>query len=174
MKRNDGIVLSGVVDTIIEYTAQVVTDMTGQSLHATVLHANNFEQDREPPRILNFDLDMTNRELVMYFDETVRETTLNVTQLAFLADVSAVSTIPPVWLTSNSVLQRQVNDTVIAITIGVLDMNSIKAAGSTAIGAASTFLAVLPGAISDMNQNKVQERVLGWCLGGTRVVLGRC
>ena len=90
---------------------------------------------------MNFDLDMTNRELVMYFDETVRETTLNVTQLAFLADVSAVSTIPPVWLTSNSVLQRQVNDTVIAITIGVLDMNSIKAAGSTAIGAASTFLA---------------------------------
>ena len=46
----------------------------------------NYVRDTTGPILENFDLDMSNETLTLYFDETVRASSLNVTQITLHSD----------------------------------------------------------------------------------------
>ena len=126
------------------------------------LQVSNFTEDRTPPSLLEFDLDMDARLLTLRFSETVSVDSLNVTQITLqgegalvMGETQSYTLIDlPAPLGS---LSDSENDSTIVIQIGESDANEIKFLTELALRTNNTFLSLTPFAIRDMNGNLLVE-----------------
>ena len=79
--------------TYLTMESTAVMDIEGHSVipfdnavDARRIKDENYVRDTTGPILENFDLDMSNETLTLYFDETVRASSLNVTQITLHSD----------------------------------------------------------------------------------------
>ena len=124
------------------------------------LPVSNFTVDISLPTLLRFELDMDAPTLTLFLSETVDASSLNVSAITlqstgnFVNGVSESHTFmpgpPP--LGSDSVSE---NGPTVVINIGEDDANAIKFLVQLGQGQNSTFLSLMPNALTDTNGNQI-------------------
>ena len=155
IKRN----LNTAVDdstTFLCLSPSTVLDMNANPLELIPpLQVSNFSEDRRPPVLESFDLDLDSPSLlILTFNETVRVQTLSAAvtiQDSFSADYSDPSTFRRLEsgnpLTSDDPIQK--------VELQLMDVNYIKAFTSLATSENNTFICFSGLFIQDMNGNEV-------------------
>ena len=149
-------------NTFISITAALVRDMNLNpvneisSVNASMV--SQFTEDRIPPTLVSFNLDLNDEILMLTFDETVNVSSLNFSGLTLLSNSTSLPEEfwslnggdPPLHSYSLSP-----NQPVIVIEIGYNDINEIKRLSLLATSNQSSYLSIAPAAILDMNNNPV-------------------
>uniref|UniRef100_A0A1X7V1F8 Uncharacterized protein n=1 Tax=Amphimedon queenslandica TaxID=400682 RepID=A0A1X7V1F8_AMPQE len=134
------------VTTHISLTEETIVDMNdNQLVPVTGREVTVFQEDRTSPTIDSFDLDLTNEKLILYFSETVRASTIDVTEF-ILQDATGDEIYN---LTESSVPSRE-DSTSITIDLGIEDLNAIKLLTDLATEKANTYLSYSSLAVLDM------------------------
>ena len=97
-------------------------------------------------------LDMDAETLTFLFSEFVEQSSLDVTSITLrnMCDGCAASFPETFRLTTNSTTES-VDGLIIVVDLGILDMNEIKKLSVLAESSSTTYLALLPTVIVDMN-----------------------
>lgn len=145
------------LDTFLVITSNAIRDMndnlvTPKEDGVSALQVTLYTEDRIPPHLGAFNLDVNSGIITLEFSETVNSATLNVTYITILSDVSS----PNQTFTLTSVSgTSSVDNTTVVIDIGRGDLNAIKFLTQLAQDLGSTFISVTNQVISDMNLNAV-------------------
>ena len=148
--------------TYLTMESTAVMDIEGHSVipfdnavDARRIKDENYVRDTTGPILENFDLDMSNETLTLYFDETVRASSLNVTQITLHSDNTMNGSIYALT-NSSSVVGPQNNYHTLIIDLGENDLNNIKRFTSLATSENSTFLSHTSQLVVDMKYNDAQ------------------
>ena len=124
-----------------------------------------FVADNIAPSLSQFDLDMNGTQLVLRFSETVRASTLSVTQLSLQSNTT-LGGGSSFTLTSSSTVSTADSATV-TVSLSASDANAIKALPVLCSGSSDTFLVASGTAVSDMQGNGLTAVADGAALGVT-------
>ena len=124
-----------------------------------------FVADNIAPSLSQFDLDMNGTQLVLRFSETVRASTLSVTQLSLQSNTT-LGGGSSFTLTSSSTVSTADSATV-TVSLSASDANAIKALPVLCSGSSDTFLVASGNAVSDMQGNGMSAVADGAALGVT-------
>ena len=134
------------VTAYITLTEDAILDMTGNPVYPiTGYEATLFEPDETHPSITSFDLDLTNETLTIYFSETVRGSTFEVSKFFLhnrdgdrfhtFSDLSKATDYPSTFIT---------------IQLSFEDLNNIKLDTGLATSKENTYLSYYSFAVEDM------------------------
>ncbi|XP_065888524.1 uncharacterized protein [Dysidea avara] len=144
-------------DTYISFSRLLITDMTGNSVQmipdTNATQVNEFMGDFVDPRLIGFDINLTNDSLTIYFSETVDVTTLNTTQITFQNTATNGSDTACVQLTGGD--SAFTDDPTVVVTLLNDDLNKVKQFIYLATSVNDTFISITNLTISDMNGNPV-------------------
>lgn len=158
IKRLNNLATS-VSNTFLTITSSAMRDMNMNRVVALVnavsaLQVTLFTADTVPPQLVAFSLDMNTGTVMLYFSETVRTSTFNVTALTLQSTSSAGPATQQV--TFNSSTQTfSPNNYSLLVNISRNDLNAIKYLLNLAKDANDTFLSIISLAIADMSANRV-------------------
>ena len=146
-------------NTYVSFTHLLIRDMAGNSVtfvnYSRALRADVFYPDRVRPQLVYYDLDMSAKILTFLFTETMRVSSLDVTQLRIqYSNVTGAGASRQLTNVSEAISE---DGTVVRIAIGPEDFNEITRQRDLATEVANTFLLMTKNAIDDMNENKVIE-----------------
>jgi len=150
IKRKDDLaILSN--STFIHVTSKFVADMNNQLLvPSSGMQCTVFTPDTTSPVLQAFYLDLTLDTLTMSFSETIDASTLNVSQVVLWSTTES-------YTLNTSTLRLEPKDSLfVTVDLSVVDLNAIKAQKALAISAPTTYLAVSPYLINDMNARPVE------------------
>ena len=119
------------------------------------LKASSFTEDQTRPRLLRFSANLNFETLTLNFDEPVNASSLDTTGITLLSEQSGSSTFT---LTEGSNTSSE-NGLQIVINFSVDDLNEIKFLEALFVDIDSSYVAIEPIAIADMNGNLVVEIV---------------
>ena len=143
-------------NTFISITSDLIRDMNGNAvvsiMNNTALMVTELLEDRVPPRLEDFSLNMNTSELILSFSETVSASTLNVQAIILQDDENSTN----YYQLSAGEVQPE-NSPVIVVEISERDTNLIKEIFTLATGINNTFLRLQEAAVEDMNQNSLEE-----------------
>lgn len=123
----------------------------------------NFTSDTTNPELREFELDMDNGEIILTFDETVRASSLILTNIALQNERSfSLNSTTQFFLTLRNELgpatiSSQNDGLQILITLGFEDMNDIKFYTDLAVSNETTFITFDNLTLLDMNNNYIIE-----------------
>ena len=136
--------------TYLSLTSVTITDMNSNPVNPNYLITYSYTPDSSPPIPENFVLDLTDETINLYFDETVRASSIDGTKFTVQSsnDLSSPSLVqyslqyPLVILTNDS--------TFLSARIDVRDLNQLKLRLDLATNSSNTFLAFQYNALVDM------------------------
>ena len=124
-----------------------------------------FTEDSTPPVLVSFALDMDASQLTLTFNETVNSSSLRVEYLTLqnsnLSNMLDYHSSPYSLTPGEGETHTSYNSHIIVINLGPIDRNEIKRRQNLAVGINTTFLALMPEAIRDMNDNLVTAIIDG-------------
>ena len=110
-------------------------------------------EDQKNPRLVDFDVDLTNETLTLIFNETVDASTFDVNSITFYSSPSPSA--------SNYNLKsgtHSLNDsTVITVDLEFNDLNAIKSIRNLLVNESTVYISIKSSLIKDMNSNEVLE-----------------
>ena len=112
-----------------------------------------FTPDTSSPLLTEFDLDMNTTELILYFNETVNASSLNVTGITLQQNMGNYG--QTYTLTSASYTASN-DGTMIVVKIATYDANIIKQLTNLATDSLDTYISLTSFTIKDMNGNYVE------------------
>ena len=171
-------------NTYLSLTSSALADMSGNQVVAisntTARMVQNYTHDTTSPQLQSFDLDMNMGVLTLYFDETVRVSTINTTfitlaQRPFTMEPANISGFGSTLAISGSgsgsasgILDLGIefytltgggvqfeNFHIVNINLTLFDLNEIKKLRNLATTAANTHLLLTAEALDDMYTNPV-------------------
>ena len=145
-------------DTYLALDSTAISDMKLNPVVAITTvnpRQGNFTEDRVPPELERFDLDMNASSMVLYFSETVDPTTLDMTQflLQFAGNVSADSA--HVHRFTGGVASTADPTPSFTVTINTPDLNDIKRLPLLATSEENAFMRLHRAGLQDMNRNYI-------------------
>ena len=141
-------------DTYITFSDLLITDTSMNRVEAVTTPSlvNRFEQDRTAPELVSFRLDMVNTVppllLVLTFSETVRASSINLTQFELRAVADVSNSMTAYNLTGGNV--SSTDSTEITITVTSSDLEAIRRLQPLGFTIRSSFLAFTNQALVDM------------------------
>ncbi|XP_065887295.1 uncharacterized protein [Dysidea avara] len=119
------------------------------------LQVIEFDEDRTPPSLERFSLNLTSEILTLFFSETVNASTLDITGFTLHNEMLSTN----FTLTEDSDILGGdpigLDSTVIYVMLGRNDLNTIKRLTDLATTSENTFISVMMGSILDMNNNRL-------------------
>ena len=144
-------------NTYLTMLASVVMDDRGLGVIpiSTGLQVTTFIPDRIVPVLLNFTLNLTTGEMVLYFSEIMDPTSYNPQQFIIQSTANATQeNSSQCILTSGQSSKGSVNN-VIVISLPEADLNGIRMQRILVSSIDTVYLALLAGAITDTGNNSV-------------------
>ena len=143
-------------NTFANFTSSFVSDMNGNQILPQVGGINSsqvtiFTDDAIRPSLTSFDLDVNQGALVLYFSETVRSSSVNVTEIALTSAAAPNGTV--FYFNTSTVML--LDGPVIYIDISRDDLNAIKYLIDLAQDENSTNIIITAASVSDMSDNFV-------------------
>ena len=114
-----------------------------------------FYEDTRSPVLVSFDLDMDSNLLLLTFNETIRVSTLNVTEITIQDSVELNETDPTSFRTLEDGVAITEDDTVLIISLLANDTNYIKRYTNLATNETNTYISFSNLTLADMNGNPV-------------------
>jgi len=145
-------VATSTANTFLSVLPGALTDMNNNVINTDIIQAAVFVQDTAPPVLTQASLSMDTGIFVLTFDETVKASSLDTTEITLHA--CAQSSCERVALSANSTTASD-NGIAIQIDVGVADRNAIKNLTTLCTSATSCVVQLTRGAIQDMNQQSV-------------------
>jgi hypothetical protein len=147
--------------TFLQIEAELVQDIDNNAvtpISSPGLAVQSFFEDKVPPELEAFDLDLSTGLLKMYFSETIETDTLvSMANLNLRTNESDASGID---LSVDTTLITNQDSHILLLQIGVNDANELKLHPTVARDSATSWLAVKFGTVHDMNENEVLSTVL--------------
>ena len=146
-------------NTYLSLLATAVADMNfnpvvpitvSDPLQVTV---GNFIEDRRPPELEMFDLDMNIGQMLLYFSETVNITTFDVVQFTLQYVIDATDSVYTHTLSGGFTIGS--SSPTILVDLNIPDLNEIKRITQLATDSENTYMRLTRAAIQDMNMNYV-------------------
>ena len=143
-------------NTFLTMASITIQDMQGNYV-IPIFRANpspvfTFVEDRVPPELEMFDLNMNAETMTLYFSESINPITLDISQLTLQHSVSGISNYSYTLTGGEVEAGFRPN---ITFQLTTRDLNEIKRIFQLATSAMNTFLNVRRGAIQDINNNFV-------------------
>ena len=143
--------------TYLSFSSGLASDMNGNAVepvaNSSAQMAMVFTEDRVPPRLVSFDIDLTFEELVVTFSETVDASTVDIIGFTLQGREMRRS-----HYTLQSSTWDAVNSTNITIFLSTDDLNEVKILEDVATSLNDTYLTLASIAVMDMNGNPVTPR----------------
>ena len=151
--------------TFVFPTSSFITDMSGNLLSQPLvpLTVSIFYPDLISPRVESASLDMNLGILVLYYDEVVLGSSLNVVEVFIQARVGATANEQRLRLnrtlgSADQTGTTDVVDSAISIRLGANDLNELKRLTRIALSLNSSYISFSQFSIVDTNGNKVVSR----------------
>ena len=143
-------------NTFISITSNLITDMANLSVNASdagdALAAGDVIPDRKRPSLVCFDLNLNNNTLTLTFSESVRTSSLNMSQATVQnAKVGTTQVVLANSSTSSS------NGPIIIVRLAFVDYNAIRFRTNLATDSSNTYLSLGTGFLVDMFGNQLNE-----------------
>ena len=119
------------------------------------ISVTDYTEDRVPPQLEQFDLDMDASTMVLYFSETVDPTTLDLSQFLFQSSESVPSNSTDIHSLSGGVSSTADPAPYFTVFINVPDLNDLKRLPLLASDENNTYIRLFRGGIRDMTNNYV-------------------
>ena len=172
IKRNDDIATE-VETTYITITANLLSSYGGINsanifppglnvlsiVDGNALQVRDFTNDTTDPVLTEFDLDVDQGVVTLTFDETVRASTLDLTEIVLQNGMQFVENVTTQFrLTTRNALggstsSSQNDSTVISVSLGFQDLNDLKRLTDLGTGTFDTYISLSNATIQDMNGN---------------------
>ena len=141
-------------DTYIFLTSSTINDTFGnmvvELLQTEAIQTSQYTRDVTGPALESFELDMNTGVLTLSFSETVNSSTLNTAGITLYNSMSGVIQQYQLSMSYVSVSEPAPE---IEVTLTNDDLNEIKILQQLATSREDTYLAVVPTAIRDMDNN---------------------
>ena len=134
-------------DTLLDLNMNTVVEISEED----AIQVRVVIPDTIPPNLVAFDLDLSNENLTLTFDETVDASTFNVNGFTL---VTAPNNSASFYTLQNG-SSTQNDSTVITVTLDFDDLNEIKGIRDLAVSAESTYASVVPILVQDMSMRAV-------------------
>jgi hypothetical protein len=137
----------------------MITDMASPANNVTAIGdtvaqpVRHYTEDKTPPKLISFNLDLTTEVLYMSFDETILVSSFNEKYLTIMSVQNYTGDGSFVNLTLVDTLNTDA--TYLAVNISTVDLDAIKKIRDLGIGPTSTHLALTAATITDMNGNDI-------------------
>ena len=142
------------VTTFITFTQDTILDIAGnQVLPVMVRPVTDYTEDSTPPDIDMFDLNLTSNTLDLYFTETIRARSLDVTFITVQDQLGTVS-----YTLTDASSSTSPDGTALTIDLGREDLNAVKLLEGLATSPENTYLSYTFEAIMDRFGNAVENR----------------
>ena len=149
-------VASRMSNTYLSMESHTARDLTYQQNQAQAIPSDNallvdiFEQDRAPPQVRSFDLNLDTNSLIITFTEPILVSSLNLDRVILASSPSG----DVIYHINGGSLQQTSLDatSVIAITLLDRDQTFLEVSEDIATGRTDTFLATDDGFVRDTNQ----------------------
>eukprot|EP00729_Bicosta_minor_P014073 gene14074-34822_t len=148
---------SRVDNTYISMLASTIQDMSqnqvGEIFNSNAQLANEYMEDTTDPNLMaySFNVHGSSGVLTLTFDETVKASTLDETQITFQSHDGTTGQALESHTLNGKDASTQVDSTVVEITLLISDTNEIKRLKTLAVGEDSTYISFGAQLISDMN-----------------------
>jgi len=143
-------------NTFLTMTSTTIQDMQANNvipiLRTNPLPVFRFVEDRVPPELEMFDLNMNSETITLYFSESINPNTLDVSQLTLQHSLSSISSYSYPFTGGEVQSGFRPN---ITFQLTTRDLNEVKRISQLGTSAMNTFLNVRRGAIQDINNNFV-------------------
>ena len=148
-------------DTYISFPESSLLDMSMNEVvavdNSTAERVALFIYDTTDPELLDFDLDMNEGILTLSFSETVRVSTIDITEIRLLETglVSSGFDTTIQYYTLSKGTKQTHNYHIVDIEISLEDLNEIKKLRQLATNSSNTHISLTPEALRDMFGNNV-------------------
>ena len=143
--------------TFISFTPELVNDVFDNPVipvtSLSAQQASFYIQDSTSPELEQFNLDMNNKILTLYFSETVNGSSLNITSLTLYEEPTEYDNVEHYTLQSSTT--TTLYDSIVIVKISDDDFNEIKKLTNLATNDDNTYLSITSYAIMDTNDNNV-------------------
>ena len=119
------------------------------------IQVTDYTEDKVPPELEQFDLDMDAPTMVLYFSETVDPTTLDLIQFLFQSSESVPSNSTDIHALTGGVASTSNPTPSFTVFINVPDLNDLKRLPLLASDENNTYIRLFRGGIRDMTNNYV-------------------
>ena len=151
-------------NTYIIFPSSLIRDMSGNAVMSIINGQGQkvtvFTEDRIPPQLYQFALDMDQALLHLTFTETVNASSFNVKEIT-LQDGRTNLMNRSLTLSAPSRDLLGLDDTVISVQLGTSDLNYIKSTEMFGLSTTDTWLTLTEATVNDMNSNPVLPVVDG-------------
>ncbi|XP_062518522.1 uncharacterized protein LOC134193700 [Corticium candelabrum] len=142
-------------DTFLQIGENVIRDMNGNRatpIAVNFLQVSSLISDTTRPRLQQFDLDISNFTLHMFFSETVNISSFDVEKVTL--QNSRGNPSERYTLTANSTATRPTYSSIL-VSIGRTDMNEVKILSGLGTSSANSFISMSDVAVKDMSGNRL-------------------
>eukprot|EP00043_Microstomoeca_roanoka_P019296 m.215439 g.215439 ORF g.215439 m.215439 type:complete len:1764 (-) comp16975_c0_seq3:279-5570(-) len=155
LRRRPGLATSAGTTFLAIFSAQAAQDMAGNAVieapHTSAIAVTSYIADNTAPRLVRFDLNMDMGLLALSFDEPVRATSVDLTNIVVQASKSIMDTLnTSVAYRLQGGLVSTDNSTEIEVQLTVDDINGLKYQPALATSQTSTYLSIGQGLVVDM------------------------
>ena len=159
IKRLDNVATSE-FNTFISITSSAIDDMNDNPVNEipplrSTVRASDFTDDSIPPRLLQFNLDLSNETLTLKFSETVRVSTLYMNSFFLQSTPNETSSTQCVQLTGG--ISQSFDYHIVEVQLNTPDLNEIKRITDLATSRDNVYLSALLQAVEDMKGNPLVE-----------------
>ena len=146
---------TGIGNTFLSIETEAVFDLASLAnpILQEMLPVSSFTGDFTSPQLLQFSVNLNFETLTLNFDEPVNASSLNVLGLTLLDSQDVTSAEGVILLSSGNTSSP--NGLQIVIDLSTDDLNVIKRLESLLVSLESSYLAIEPLTVSDMNGNAV-------------------
>ena len=143
----DEVLATSETNTFLSFQSNLITDMNRNPVvPASGVQVSVFIPDTTPPRLVSFDLNLSEELLILKFDETIHRGSFNASGVTLLSSADP-STAQSVTLTY--VYYYNVTITEVTVYLGFADLVAIKANPDLANNALDTYLALRTDTVRD-------------------------
>jgi len=142
-------------DVFIFVTDTTIDDMNANLLVPVTMAVRKFTEDQTDPKLVSFEVDLTEETLILTFDETVESESLTIPAITFQSQQTHSDDVTTEYTLTTNSTSGSVDSTILLVDLGVEDLNAIKFIRSLATDPDSTFLRITNLAVDDMNENEV-------------------
>ena len=149
-------------NTYLTATELTIRDMNGNYLYpvgtSEGVRVTNFTRDEIPPQLLEYDLDMDEGLLTLYFTEVVDYASFDPSALTLYGSNDTSMSVANYTLLAGEV--QPADDMELYLYIDIADLNEIKRLSMLAVDNETTFLSLLPTLVVDTFDNNVTQNTL--------------
>lgn len=154
IKRLTNLAISSLT-TYLNLTSSTVVDMNNNPVLPRTIRTTLYTPDNIKPRLTAFNIDMNEGILHLEFSETVKSSTLNVTQITLQEIKDNTGSLAESYTLTRTSITSDPDGRSLAIIISRVDRNMIKFLSYLAQDEFSTYLSLTELTVEDMNDNLI-------------------